>query len=358
VAGRVGEPLTERQRAALTRLGPVTLADGPATRPGGPGGPADAPPAAVAATLAQLAMAGVTLHAPDLGDDAASRLAPELVALVRAPVPRATADPIEWELHGIAQRRAALRHHATGLGWPRAVTAAYPSLGVPPTVSALLLTRRPHLAMAAVAAMVAQSYPAFEVVLGLHGCDLATDDRQRLAEQPIPVHVLQIPAQLNLGEALGEATRLARGSLVTKVDDDDRYGPEHVWDLVLARHYSSATVVGKGAEFVYLQARDLTIRRYMGSELYNSVVAGGTILLGRGDLESVGGWRPVARSVDRGLLDRVLQDGGLVYRTHGFGFTYTRHGDGHTWDPGPDYFLHDPRQVWNGLPPYAEFSKQ
>ena len=41
----------------------------------------------------------------------------------------------------------------------------------------------------------------------------------------------------------------------TKVDDDDRYGPEHIWDLVLARQFSGATVVGKGAEFVYLEPK-------------------------------------------------------------------------------------------------------
>jgi len=160
---------------------------------------------------------------------------------------------------------------------------------------------------------------------------------------------------LNLGEALAEVTRRARGSLITKVDDDDRYGPEHIWDLVLARSYSGATVAGKGAEFVYLQSRDLTVRRYMGSEHYTDVVAGGAMLLSRGDLEDVGGWRPVPRSVDRALLDRVLHAGGLVYRTHGFGFIYTRHEHGHTWDPGVDYFLQDPRAAWRGLPSYEEF---
>ena len=114
-------------------------------------------------------------------------------------------------------------------------------------------------------------------------------------------------------------------------------------------HYSGATVVGKGAEFVYVEPRDRTVRRRMGSELYSGVVAGGTMLLSRGDLEAVGGWRPMPRSVDRGLLDRVLNAGGLVYRTHGFGFVYTRHGDGHTWDPGVDYFLHDPRRAGPGF---------
>ena len=61
------------------------------------------------------------------------------------------------------------------------------------------------------------------------------------------------------------------------------------------------------------------------------------------------------RSVDRALLDRVLADGGAVYRTHALGFIYTRHGDGHTWDPGWDYFLTDPARRWGGCHAYAEF---
>lgn len=345
VAGRVGDPLDERQREALARLRGVEVADLPA----------DAAPAAAAAAVAALAATGVVVHAPGLTDAATALLAPELAAFVRKPLPGPDADPLEWELRGVAQRRAALRHHAVAFAWPRALSGGYPALGSPPAVTALLVSKRPQMVMAAVAALAAQTYPALEVVVGLHGCDLPAADQARLAEHDVPVQVVPISAQLNLGEALAEVTRRARGSLITKVDDDDRYGPEHIWDLVLARSYSGATVAGKGAEFVYLQSRDLTVRRYMGSEHYTDVVAGGAMLLSRGDLEDVGGWRPVPRSVDRALLDRVLHAGGLVYRTHGFGFIYTRHEHGHTWDPGVDYFLQDPRAAWRGLPSYEEF---
>ena len=339
VAGRVGDPLDDRQRNALRQLRAVVAGETAA----------DVPPAAEAAAIAQLAMTGVVLHLPVLAEAVAALLAAELVTCLREPLP--DADPIQWEIRSVVQRRAALRRHAAAFAFPRAVSAAYPALARPPAVSALLVTRRPRKVPDAVAALAAQTYPELEIIVGLHGCDL--DVEQLACDRP--VQVVPIPAELNLGEALGEATRCARGSLVTKVDDDDRYGPEHIWDLVLARHYSGATVVGKGAEFVHVQSRNVTVRRWMGSELFTDVVAGGTILISRGDLEAVGGWRPMARSVDRGLLDRVLDAGGLVYRTHPFGFVYTRHDDGHTWDPGVDYFLANPRQKWRGLPPYAEF---
>jgi hypothetical protein len=166
--------------------------------------------------------------------------------------------------------------------------------------------------------------------------------------------VVSVPAERNLGQALAELTRAAGGQIVTKVDDDDRYGPEHVWDVVLARHYSGATVAGKGADFVHVEPRDLTVRRGMAAELYTDTVAGGTLTLARADLAAIGGWPPVPRWVDRALLDRVLAAGGPVYRTHPLGFVYTRHGDGHTWQADHDHFLVDPQRTWRGFPPGEE----
>ena len=79
------------------------------------------------------------------------------------------------------------------------------------------------------------------------------------------------------------------------------------------------------------------------------------MLIGRGDLEEVGGWRPVPRSVDRGLIDRVRRAGGLVYRTHPLGYVYHRRRTGHTWDPGLEYFLRGGGTQWSGLPRHREF---
>ena len=343
VAGRVGGPLDEPQAAVLRELGAVHLAGG------WDGG---MPPVAAATAIVQLAMTGVVLHAGELPGDVAPLLAPELSALVLDPLPGRDADPLEWEIRSVRQRRAALRHHATGLAAPAAAGAAPTPL---PAVTAVLLTRRPHQLARVVRELAGQTYPDLEIVVGLHGVDLPAAVRDGLTAQPRPFHLVRVAASRNFGEALGEATRRAGGSVVTKVDDDDRYGPEHVWDLVLARHYSGAALVGKGAEFVHVEPRGMTVRRRMGAELFTDVVAGGTILVARDDLEAVGGWSPVDRSVDRDLLDRVLGAGGRVYRTHPLGFIYTRHAGGHTWETGLDYFLRDPLRRWRGLPRHDEF---
>lgn len=337
--GRAGDALGEAHRSALRRMGTVTLAS---VDP-------DLPPAATASALAQLAMTGLVIHAPTIPAAVRALLTDELADVLTTPAPGRRDDPIQWELRSVAQRRAALRGHGAGVG-------TRPLGDDPPPVSALLVTRRPSYLARVLADLRAQTYPNLEVVLGLHGVDLDARQRDLVRESGLSVTLVAIPGELTLGEALAAATRRASGSFVTKVDDDDRYGPEHIWDLVLARHYSGATVAGRAAEFVYLTTYDTTIRRRVANETYTDVVAGGTILIGRGDLEHVGGWRPVPRSVDRALLDRVRAAGGLVYRTHSFGFIYTRHRDGHTWDPGERYFLRDPVRHWPGLPPWSGFA--
>jgi hypothetical protein len=83
------------------------------------------------------------------------------------------------------------------------------------------------------------------------------------------------------------------------------------------------------------------------------MVAGGTMLIAKGDLESVGGWRPVPRSVDLGLIERLRRDGAMIYQTHPLGYIYHRRATGHTWDPGDQYFLDTAFARWPGVPRLA-----
>ncbi|MDG4787379.1 hypothetical protein O7626_15800 [Micromonospora sp. WMMD1102] len=333
-----GPGLTAPVLAALRRTGVVDCPEVP-----------DAEPVAVAALLVQLATTGAVLRVPALPPRVAALIAPELRAVLAAPLPES--GTLALEARSVRQRRAALRGHATGFALPRLASTVFPGLGPVPSVSAVLPTRRPERLPAAVRMLLGQTYPELEIVLCLHGVELPEPVRAALAGSGRPYEIVRVPAGASFGTALGVATGRARGTLVSKFDDDDSYGAEHVWDLVLARHYSGATLVGKGSEFVHLENRGVTLRRPSGTaESDCVVVAGGTMLIARGDLEAVGGWRPVPRSVDFGLLDRVRRDGGGIYRTHPLGYVYHRRGTGHTWDPGEEYFLDDAVAYWPGLP--------
>ncbi|MBF9131946.1 glycosyltransferase [Plantactinospora sp. S1510] len=333
-----GPGVTAGVLAMLRQVGVVDCPDVP-----------DTGPVEVAALLVQLAMTGALVSAPSLPDRVADLIVPELRTLLASAVTET--EPLAREARSVRQRRAALRGHATAFALPGLTSGVFPQLPVFPSVSVLLTTRRPERLPAALRMITEQTYPELEIVLCLHGVELPEPVRATLARCGRPYEIVQVPGAASFGEALGAATGRARGSLVTKFDDDDSYATEHVWDLVLARHYSGATLVGKGSEFVYLETLGITIRRPSGAaETDGEVVAGGTMLIAKGDLESAGGWRPVPRSVDFGLLDRVRRDGGMIYRTHPLGYVYHRRAAGHTWDPGQPYFLDSAYARWTGLP--------
>jgi hypothetical protein len=117
------------------------------------------------------------------------------------------------------------------------------------------------------------------------------------------------------------------------MDDDDWYGPHHLSDLVLARAYSGATVVGLTGYHVYLSGSATTIRwTAPATEAPAKWLAGGTMLLGLDDVRGIGGWRATPSAVDWHLLAAVRATGGWLYATHDMGFLYYR-GDDHTWTP-------------------------
>ena len=330
---RIGRPTFDAATLArLRRARTVAVSAGP-----GPG------PGLDAADVAALAATGAVVEGVGALPAAAREgLATELLDLLAAPAPAdGDGDALAAEARSVRHRRAALRHHAAGLTG-RAL----------PTVSAILATRRPELIGPALGMLAGQTYPMLEIVICLHG--VAAPRGLAAAMGGRPHQIVELPAGASFGEVLGVASARAGGELLTKVDDDDTYGPEHVWDLVLARHYSGATLVGKGSELVFLESRGTVVRRASGvPEAYGELVSGGTMLIARGDLDAVGGWRPVPRSVDLGLVERLRRAGATIYRTHPLGYVYHRRAAGHTWDPGEAYFVDAARTTWPSIPPDA-----
>ena len=320
--------------------------------------------AARAGALARLAANGVVVYLADADRDGdgglRGLLGDELFGLMAADVRGLPFDKAQddggRELRSIGMRRAAMREHSS---WGRDVAGL-------PLVSILLATRRPGLLGYALASAGRQTYPKLELALALHGdaADFdgvegilrqAQDDGQARDDGGLrfPVRVVRVPAGATLGAALNAAVSVSGGDLLAKMDDDDCYGPEHIWDLVLARAYSGAGLVGKGVEFVYLAGADRTLHcRSGGGEAYrSSSLAGGTLLVGRGDLARVGGWRDAPRGVDLALVNGALRAGMGVYRTHGAGYVLVRHGLGHTWQECDGRFLAEADRAVAGWAP-------
>jgi hypothetical protein len=315
--------------------------------------------------IAKLCAAGVPVCAEEISDDLAALLGAELTALLRPLRARDLADLDLRERASVALRRAALREHSAVARW-RQIAAAL-GIDVPgrPLVSVILSTRRESWLEHGIAQVARQNYEPRELVVCLHGDEFAAGTSERVrslykaAQQRRgsghalaggECQVIRVDGELTLGDALNAGVETANGELVTKMDDDDYYSTEHLWDLVLALEYSGADLVGKGAEFVYLQWIDLTMRRFMGdSESDHPRLAGGAMMARKAPLQEIGGWPSRSRGEDTWIVRNFKKAGRDTYRTHGFGYILNRHGQGHTWNTYVDYFLIQSQREWRGL---------
>ncbi|GAA3835989.1 hypothetical protein GCM10022226_67210 [Sphaerisporangium flaviroseum] len=291
-------------------------------------------------TILGLAAAGVPVHADDVPVWVA-QADPGLAELLGSWAPgrreeslRSVGD-LRREEHSLRLRRHAI---------PRTV----------PKVSVVMSSKRPHLLGSALGQIARQRHVEVEVLLGLHGVPASHEDvRRAVADFPLPLTVVEADTATPFGEVLNQAAALAGGDEIAKWDDDDWYSPEHLSDLLLARSYSGADIVGTAAEFFYLEPLDVTIRRTdYTSEIWSDHVAGGTIFLARAKFKEIGGFEGVPRGVDAQFLKTAHAAGARIYRTQGLGYVLRRSlAAGHTWQLPLAHFLRVAANQWRGFRP-------
>lgn len=306
-----------------------------------------------AGVLVRLAATGAPVYLADGGPGLNALIGNELHALMTSDVREAGAD--ERESLSIKMRRIALRDHSFRSRARQMGEAVLDDPPEVPTVSILLATKRPRYLSWAVDNVARQNYPRLQLVVALHGEEFDTEAAERVvARLRFPTRMVRIGGRHTLGTVLNAAVKEANGVLLAKMDDDDLYGPDHIWDLVLAREYSGAEIVGKALETVYLTDCDQTVRRFRRQgEMYNRHLPGATLLISRHDLERVGGWQRVQSQEDVALVADVLRNGGGAYRTHGSGHLIVRHGEQHTWEVDDEELKSRAHAVLRGWRPDA-----
>ena len=147
-------------------------------------------------------------------------------------------DRVAREEHSIIGRRAA-------------IDALVPSSSRP-SVSILMATKRPEMLEHAIGQLGRQrGVDRLELVLAPHA--FAPDVgrvRELLGDRDLKL-VPQSEFAV-FGDVLNAAASAAGGDVVLKMDDDDWYSPDFVADLLRARDYSAADLVGTADEFYYL----------------------------------------------------------------------------------------------------------
>jgi glycosyltransferase involved in cell wall biosynthesis len=272
----------------------------------------------------------------------------ELSELVCAATPRELADLDARERLSVAMRRVALRDHSVEARWRQICAAAGIEVPSRPMVSVILATRREEWLEHGLSQVSRQSYEPRELVVCLHGDGFSEGVEERIrAAVGGRLKVVRVDEELTLGDVLNAGVEASEGELVTKMDDDDYYNVDHLWDLVLACEYSGADLVGKAAEFVYLEDIDVTIRQLTHD--VDTRLAGGGMMMRKGPLVELGGWPPRTRGEDLAIIRTYAGHHKGIHRIPPLGYILNRHGRGHTWRPAVDYFLFRSERTWRGL---------
>jgi len=298
--------------------------------------------------IAKLCAAGVPVVCAEISPGLRELLGQELASLLEEVGPRDLADLDRRERLSVALRRLALQEHSIDACWRRICGSAGIAVPARPLVSVIMPTRREEWLEHGLSQIARQTYEPRELILSLHGDAFSPDIEERLRAQIAgPVKFVRVDGDLTLGDALNAGVEVAEGALVTKMDDDDYYNVDHLWDLALACEYSGADLVGKAAEFVYLEQIDVTVRQI--SHDVDTRLAGGGLMALRESLVAVGGWPQRTRGEDLALIRRVAGEGRKIHRIPPLGYILNRHGRDHTWGPRVDYFLFRSQHQWRGL---------
>ena len=153
-----------------------------------------------------------------------------------------------------------------------------------PPVDVMVATMRPHRLENLLDNLGRQTYPNTRLFLVTHGVEFdAVKVRDLADERGVEVAgVWSEPGDVVLGEVFNRGFSRTEAKLVAKMDDDDYYGAEYLWDLISAKDASGADVAGKWAHYVHLEGPDTTIYRFRHYEhRFTDVVAISTLLMDR-----------------------------------------------------------------------------
>jgi hypothetical protein len=172
-----------------------------------------------------------------------------------------------------------------------------------------------------------------ELVLLTHGFQLSAERLAELSEKSglRNVVLLEAPREVSLGECLNRCVAAASGQVLTKMDDDDHYGPHYLSDQLDALAYSGADVVGKQAHYMHLETSNAAILRFAAREhRFTDFVMGPTIM-GRRDVFTEHPFQHVTVGEDTGFLRDARGAGKTIYSADRFNYFQVRTGNGHTW---------------------------
>ena len=200
-----------------------------------------------------------------------------------------------------------------------------------------------------------------EINLVTHGFELSSQELEEYIYKSVhPINILYMNEENSLGVCLNECINLSTKSVIAKVDDDDYYLDNYLFDQYLALRYSDAEVTGKSDGYYYFEADDLVARRNKERYYqYDTFIMGATIMI-KSDIMKKLMFSDLPKAVDTDLLRRVNEIGGRIYIGHPFEMCVYRGTDigSHTWKVNDLVMLKSAEIVCFGKPePYITLNQ-
>ena len=158
------------------------------------------------------------------------------------------------------------------------------------------------------------------------------------------VKVLVDNSDTSLGERLNICSKHASydSKYLAKMDDDDFYFENYLSDMMLPFGFGSYDMVGKGENFIYLEAINKTVHIRPNRSSYKTTdfVSGATLIIKKELFNDLGGFEKIGRGEDSDLIKRVIASGSSIYSADPFNFVVYRSKmvSNHTWQAEHDIF--------------------
>ncbi|MDO5741465.1 MAG: glycosyltransferase [Vagococcus sp.] len=208
-----------------------------------------------------------------------------------------------------------------------------------PDISILLSTNRPDNLPTALDNCARQNHIDTQIIIGTHGFSPSSSVQQHAHSLGLDVAWVELDSSFSLGSCYNHLLEYADCPLIAKMDDDDWYAPEYLLEQVSAMDSLQVDAVGKNTHLISFPHRHLTALYAPGhSHIYTRFVAGPTIVT-KADLAKDLSFPDITVGEDSQFLQRIHQNGGVIFSTSPFGFIRNRGLTGHTFEQADARFL-------------------
>lgn len=209
---------------------------------------------------------------------------------------------------------------------------AHVSRGDDIRVSIITCTNRPRYLDNVFENYNRQSYKDKELIIILNNNKMNLKDLKLKAKEFPNVSIFQIDEKKSLGYCLNFGVNKANYGIIAKMDDDDYYGPNYLFQAVSALRY--ADVVGKYCTYVYFEdSKTLAIRNPKRENRYVYRLEGPTLVFRKEVFNKIK-FHDKSLGEDIQFCRDCLKNGIKLYATDKNNYVYIRHSskDKHTWN--------------------------